>query len=484
MKNRIMTNRSAFFILGLIMLCACQKNHSPIIIGISLEQELTSAGKTHTFKVEAFDEDEDVLEYIWSAEGGDFISPKNADEVQWKSPADSENQVFSIQVTVSDEEFQVTEIYDIQLTEAILGGIMGFAKYAYCQIPIPDVLIKIADQETYTDSYGQYHLTGLIAGVDTMRVSKEDYGTQITPITIPANEVTRRNIELISIIHTTKVFGQVADQNGNLISGAEVVFLNRDRSESRLKAVTDDQGIYRIPYVPHGGMTIIVRKPISNDFRFYAIYKRIVLSDEEQRHDFTIQKVPLSGVYTDTRDKQEYPFRMIGDQTWITTNLAYLPTVADPSKRSEEIAYYYVYGYEGADTAAAKATDFYKELGVLYNFEAAMTACPSGWHLPSSWEWRVLIEELDPDAGDKLKTSIGWIDHGGGSNSSGFSAIPGGYLTSGGVFKRYGAEAFFSTSLIENKTSTQAYRLIADYSNVWRFGGSQKLAFSVRCIKD
>ena len=32
-----------------------------------------------------------------------------------------------------------------------------------------------------------------------------------------------------------------------------------------------------------------------------------------------------------------------------------------------------------------------KKLGLLYTWEAAMKACPSGWHLPSDSEWRRLI---------------------------------------------------------------------------------------------
>lgn len=483
-NSRIPQIPAVFLVASLLLLVGCQKNHPPVITSISLEQELTSAGKIHTFKVEAFDEDEDILEYLWSAEGGEFVSAINEEEVQWKSPADGEDQVFSIQVTVSDEEFQATEVYDIQLTEAILGGITGFAYYAYCQIPISDALVKIGDQEVYTNSYGKYHLIGLVAGIDTMRVSKDDFASQTIPITIPANSVITRNIELISIIHTCKVYGQIADQNRNLISGAEVVFLNPDRTESRLQAFTGDDGIYRIPYVPHGGQTILVKKPISNDFRYAENMQRIVLSEEEQRHDFSLQKIPLSGVYTDTRDNHKYPFRTIGEQTWMIMNLAYLPSVTEPSNRSEIKAYYYVYGYEGADTAAAKATSFYEDLGVLYNWEAATTACPSGWRLSSSWDWHLLIQELDPDAGDKMKTNSGWVDHGGGSNSSGFSAIPAGYLTSGGDFRRYGAEAFFYSSSEESITSGRAFRLIAGYNTVMSSEESKKVAYSVRCIKN
>ena len=60
-----------------------------------------------------------------------------------------------------------------------------------------------------------------------------------------------------------------------------------------------------------------------------------------------------------------------------------------------------VYGYNGTNVAAAKATANYTTYGVLYNWTAAMNgaatsntspsgvqgACPADWHLPSDAEW-------------------------------------------------------------------------------------------------
>jgi uncharacterized protein (TIGR02145 family) len=82
---------------------------------------------------------------------------------------------------------------------------------------------------------------------------------------------------------------------------------------------------------------------------------------------------------------------------------------------------------------AAKATDNFKMFGVLYNWPAAMKACPAGWHLPTSdLEWDVLTNLFAPQPGKKLKSVTVWADHGGGDNSSGFSALPGGEVTTSG----------------------------------------------------
>ena len=94
------------------------------------------------------------------------------------------------------------------------------------------------------------------------------------------------------------------------------------------------------------------------------------------------------------------------------------------SEGSETDPYYYVYGYEGTDVAAAKSTDNYETYGVLYNWPAVMTEgiCPSGWHIPSDGEWQTMeislgMSESEAAArlerspvGDHMKSTSGWND--------------------------------------------------------------------------
>ena len=68
--------------------------------------------------------------------------------------------------------------------------------------------------------------------------------------------------------------------------------------------------------------------------------------------------------------------------------------------------------------------------GRLYTWDAAMKACPVGWHLPSDDEWRTLTDYVRGDSlteGRKLKSTSGWDDNGNGTDDYGFSALPGGY---------------------------------------------------------
>ena len=113
----------------------------------------------------------------------------------------------------------------------------------------------------------------------------------------------------------------------------------------------------------------------------------------------------LNNGFTDARDGTHYDAVKIGNQVWMAENLKYLPSVVGPATGSETAAYYYVYDYDGTDVMAAKATANYTTYGVLYNWPAAMNACPTGWHLPSDAEWTELTDYLGGSgvAGGKLK---------------------------------------------------------------------------------
>ena len=103
----------------------------------------------------------------------------------------------------------------------------------------------------------------------------------------------------------------------------------------------------------------------------------------------------------------------------------------------------------------------YKNMyGALYNWYTVKTGklCSTGWYVPSDDEWKQLEMTLgmtqaeadswwgedygdigrDTDQGTQMKATIGWNDwegiYGNGTNTSGFSGLPGGYT---GLYGRF-----------------------------------------------
>jgi uncharacterized protein (TIGR02145 family) len=130
--------------------------------------------------------------------------------------------------------------------------------------------------------------------------------------------------------------------------------------------------------------------------------------------------------------------------------------------------------------------------GKLYNWYAVNDRrglASTGWHVPSDPEWSTLSQILGGDAvaGDKLKEAGNayWQNGNTGTNSSGFTGIPGGFRgIYFGDFAGIGYYSIWWSSTVEN--ATFAFTRNLNYNNEsFDWGHSEKQnGFSVRCVKD
>ena len=133
--------------------------------------------------------------------------------------------------------------------------------------------------------------------------------------------------------------------------------------------------------------------------------------------------------------------------------------------------------------------------GRLYTWDAAMSVCPTGWHLPSNEEWSQLANYLGGRdvAGGKLKETgiMHWeYPNESATNETCFSALPGGSRYDYGVFNSIGQFGGWWTSsyLIEDNLPSDQYviRWLVSYKDkkLNAYQAIKQGGWSVRCVKD
>jgi uncharacterized protein (TIGR02145 family) len=151
---------------------------------------------------------------------------------------------------------------------------------------------------------------------------------------------------------------------------------------------------------------------------------------------------------------------------------------------SNLVNYGYLYNWYAAIGVATSGSTIYKNI------------CPTGWHVPSDSEWTTLTTHLGGEsvAGGKMKstsaTSNLWSSQSSGvSNSSGFSALPGGFRYFDNSFYFIRSYAYF-WSATEADSFRGWLRTLSTSDNVvnrwYNYGdhGMKSAGASIRCLKN
>ncbi len=182
--------------------------------------------------------------------------------------------------------------------------------------------------------------------------------------------------------------------------------------------------------------------------------------------------------FTDPRDGQVYRTIQIADQIWMADNLNY---------------------YMDSSFCYLKDTSYCEKYGRIYQFNAALKACPDGWHLASDDEWKKLeinmgmkekvankenYRSTKPGQGNKLKEG----------GSSGMDITFGGFLSfaySFGEakfnleFMRINTRGYFWTSTRYEQYKNRGWaRYFNESTKINRNVYHEFCGMSVRCIKN
>lgn len=220
---------------------------------------------------------------------------------------------------------------------------------------------------------------------------------------------------------------------------------------------------------------------------------------------FDTKGLPCIGASTVTDyDGNVYNTLQLGGQCWMKENMRCLhypdgtQIQNGGSTANLTTPYYYDYSSSGIELI---------DRGYLYNWLAALSICPTGWHLPSDAEWDSLIDYVSNQSqyvcdnnntyiAKALAATSGWNNYNstqsckvgwmqGLNNTTDFSAVPAGYRTSPTLLGS-GKSAIFWTSTVNTSSSNSAWYYSLSYSSecVNKGSNNKKYAYSVRCLRD
>lgn len=192
---------------------------------------------------------------------------------------------------------------------------------------------------------------------------------------------------------------------------------------------------------------------------------------------------PNCGILTDTRDGQQYQTVTIGTQCWMRQNLNYGTQVADVSVMTNnstvEKACY--------NNTTSNCTTY----GGIYTWDEAMNygtaiqgICPNGWHIPSQADFQILINYLGSStAGQKMKATSFDAPAWDGTNTSGFTAIPGG-IGQGANYLYMGQRDTYWSSTAFSSTDAYDYDLSSGTNTLVEAPNTKNSGYCIRCIQD
>ena len=204
----------------------------------------------------------------------------------------------------------------------------------------------------------------------------------------------------------------------------------------------------------------------------------------------------------------DYATVLIGSQCWFAENLrseyyqngdSITAGLNDSDWNSTTGGATSVYG-EGGSTCYGDSPDgdacdedwSVSEYGRLYNGYAVIDVrglCPSGWHVPFYEEQVVLRDHLGGTyvAGEAMKSTYGWYDPwgvGNGTNSSGFSGLPGGLKDTNGQFSGAGNFGWWWSASNMDDGGLWVSKLTYDTDFNPAQIVQERFGLSIRCIQD
>jgi len=193
---------------------------------------------------------------------------------------------------------------------------------------------------------------------------------------------------------------------------------------------------------------------------------------------------------------------IIGMQCWMTQNLNIGTAIlGNQDQTNNAVIEKYCYGNNSANCDVYGGLYQWGEMVQYLNGATNTTSwnpvptgnvqgiCPTGWHLPSDPEWTTLTTYLGGAsvAGGPMKengTTHWYTPNTGATNSSGFTALPGGYRSYNGTFNYLTYSGLFWSASEYSTTYAWDRSLSYSYADVNATDYNKSYGFSVRCLQN
>ena len=295
-------------------------------------------------------------------------------------------------------------------------------------------------------------------------------------------------------VDTVVIGGDISNDGGSSIVLRGICFSTTPNPNMGNQRTEDGSGIGSFNTIMRGltsSMTYYARSYAKNSNGVVAYGNEVSFTTGSVAPSFVCGSSTVSDV-----DNNTYNTVQIGTQCWTQSNLKTskfrngdnIPTgLSNSSWQNTTSGAYAIYNNDLVSDGL---------YGKLYNHYAVTDSrglCPTGWHVPSDGEWTTLVNHLGGSsvAGGSLKSTAmqptlgGWNPpNTGATNSSGFTALPGGLRGNNGGFGAMAYYGYWWSSSVSSGSLAWDRGLYYNGRHIGRSGNVRTGGFSVRCCRD